>query len=157
MKTEAFIERAVLGVFRLAARITPGGIAALGLIVAALLPRAWIEPGPSFCPFRMWSGLPCPGCGLTRSVVALAHGDLAASLYFHPLGVAIVVGLLAIMLAELVLLVRRTRSNQTVGSVSTMALLERGARGPLALVGIGVIAVVWLVRLPLFLNGAWTI
>jgi len=31
-------------------------------------------------------GIPCPGCGLTRSWVSVAHGDFAASLGFHRLG-----------------------------------------------------------------------
>jgi len=30
--------------------------------------------------------MPCPGCGLSRSFVALSHGNLWAALRFHPLG-----------------------------------------------------------------------
>jgi len=30
-------------------------------------------------------GVPCPGCGFTRALLALARGDLAASLTLHPL------------------------------------------------------------------------
>ena len=37
MKTEACIERAVRGAFRVLARVTPGGVAAIGLLVAALV------------------------------------------------------------------------------------------------------------------------
>ena len=156
MQVESLITRSAAFVVGVAGRLTPGGIAAIGLLAAALLPRAWIEAGPSFCPFRLWSGLPCPGCGLTRSVVALAHGDLAASLYFHPLGVAIVAGLLVVAAAELVLAARRLRAGQASGSPSTAVLLDRAARGPLPWVGIAALAVVWVVRVPLFLNGTWT-
>ena len=41
---------------------------------------------PSFCPFYNLTGLPCPGCGLTRSFVCLGHGQWQASLHWHPLG-----------------------------------------------------------------------
>lgn len=41
---------------------------------------------PPMCGFRMGTGLPCPGCGLTRSWVHLAHGDLLGSFAQHRLG-----------------------------------------------------------------------
>jgi len=41
---------------------------------------------PSTCSFYYLTGWPCPGCGLTRAMVAAAHGDLAASWDFHRLG-----------------------------------------------------------------------
>jgi cytochrome bd-type quinol oxidase subunit 2 len=37
------------------------------------------------CLLSSTTGLPCPGCGMTRSVFALLRGDLAASVHFHPL------------------------------------------------------------------------
>lgn len=41
---------------------------------------------PPLCAFRIMTGLPCAGCGLTRSVVLLMHGNLAGSLAAHPFG-----------------------------------------------------------------------
>ncbi len=41
---------------------------------------------PNTCIFRSTTGLPCPGCGLTRSMVAAAHGRLAESFSHHRLG-----------------------------------------------------------------------
>jgi hypothetical protein len=41
---------------------------------------------PVTCGSRALLGLECPGCGLTRSFVALAHGDLQRSLAFHRVG-----------------------------------------------------------------------
>ncbi len=41
---------------------------------------------PEVCAFKRVTGLPCPGCGLTRSWVAAVHGDLADSFAFHRLG-----------------------------------------------------------------------
>ncbi len=41
---------------------------------------------PPLCMSRAWFGVECPGCGLTRSFVALAEGDIARSLSFHRVG-----------------------------------------------------------------------
>ena len=41
---------------------------------------------PQTCVFRNLTGLPCPGCGLSRSIVAAAHGDVGMSLMHHRLG-----------------------------------------------------------------------
>ena len=46
--------------------------------------------GRTLCPFALMTGIPCPGCGLTRSIAGLARGDLAASLSMHPFGAVLV-------------------------------------------------------------------
>jgi hypothetical protein len=43
-------------------------------------------PLPQLCLSRAWFGLDCPGCGLTRSFIYLAHGRWSASLHVHRLG-----------------------------------------------------------------------
>jgi hypothetical protein len=43
-------------------------------------------PMPATCRSRAWLGMKCPGCGLTRSIVYLAHGDWHASLRMHRFG-----------------------------------------------------------------------
>lgn len=40
--------------------------------------------GFSFCAFRRITGIPCPGCGMTRAMAALARGDFVAALHLHP-------------------------------------------------------------------------
>lgn len=44
---------------------------------------------PETCTFLRTTGIPCPGCGLTRSCVAAVHGRFGESLAFHPLGWAV--------------------------------------------------------------------
>lgn len=63
-------------------------IACIGLatLVASVLYAPWSTSGPVMCPLRFLVGLPCPGCGLTRSFCALAQGDLHNALHYHLLG-----------------------------------------------------------------------
>lgn len=60
------------------------GVVAIG--VAALLPADHVDEGPVICPFRRLTGLPCPGCGLTRSWTYLVHGRVGDSFAVHPFG-----------------------------------------------------------------------
>ena len=43
----------------------------------------WAERGPVLCVWRLTTGLPCGGCGLTRGFAALAHGHWQAALDFN--------------------------------------------------------------------------
>lgn len=53
------------------------GLAGMGLLVLYGFAR---------CPVAQWLHVPCPGCGMTRSVEALAHFDLGGVLRYNPLG-----------------------------------------------------------------------
>lgn len=46
---------------------------------------------PGMCVFRATFGIPCPGCGMTRSFVFLAHGDPRAAFAMNVLGPALFV------------------------------------------------------------------
>ncbi len=37
------------------------------------------------CPMRLLTGLPCPGCGMTRAWLSVLRLDFAAAFAFHPL------------------------------------------------------------------------
>ena len=37
------------------------------------------------CPLKFFSGISCPGCGMTRAAVSLLRLDVAAAFYYHPL------------------------------------------------------------------------
>jgi hypothetical protein len=43
-------------------------------------------PIPETCGMQIMFGRPCPGCGLTRSFIHLAHGDWRSSLAIHRIG-----------------------------------------------------------------------
>ncbi len=47
-------------------------------------------PLPTLCPSR-WIGFRCLTCGVTRSIIALMHGDARTSLALHPFGWLILV------------------------------------------------------------------
>lgn len=96
-----------LPAFAVPARIAPDpwtrhAVARLGasiLAVAALI--AWPHVLPALarwtdaaCLLRELTGLPCPGCGITTSLLALGRGDLVASWAANPAGV-VVAGLLS--------------------------------------------------------------
>ena len=37
------------------------------------------------CPIKFLTGVPCAGCGMTRAVVLMLHGEMAEAARFHPL------------------------------------------------------------------------
>jgi uncharacterized BrkB/YihY/UPF0761 family membrane protein len=45
-----------------------------------------LETDQSLCPLKMLSGFPCPGCGITKSLVYFYEGNIQKSLYYHILG-----------------------------------------------------------------------
>ena len=83
------------------------GFTAVGLVVAALYPPESADDGPILCPFRLATGLPCPGCGLTRSWIALAHGDVRGSLGEHPFGWAFMAAGTVLLVAVVIAVLRR--------------------------------------------------
>ncbi len=44
------------------------------------------QPSPLGCPFRFFTGIPCPGCGMTRSFLAIAQADFSNALSEHVFG-----------------------------------------------------------------------
>ena len=50
-----------------------------------------LESEQSFCPFKMLTGFPCPGCGITKSVVYFYDGNLLKSITFHLFGPFVII------------------------------------------------------------------
>ena len=91
------------------------------------------------CFFYRMTGIPCPGCGLTRSVLALLHGHLRESLLLHPLGPVLFLGLATALLAAVLPQAIRMRLIAAVSS------LERKT-GLLAWLLV-LLMVIWIIRL----------
>jgi hypothetical protein len=66
-----------------------GSVVALAPVLPAL---ARFVPA---CPFHALTGVPCPGCGVTRAALAFFRGDLAAAFGWNPLAAAALVAGLA--------------------------------------------------------------
>ena len=78
------MSRLVIGL----ARLRP--VLPVAVIAAVLAPL----PFPT-CGLRVTLGIPCPGCGMTRAVLAAARLDWASAMRWHPLALP----LLAVALA----------------------------------------------------------
>ena len=79
------------------------GAAIALLAAAALVTAASLEPSSGgygthrqfslpACSFLARTGYPCPSCGMTTSMTAMAHGDVSAAGRAHPFGVALFLG-----------------------------------------------------------------
>jgi hypothetical protein len=73
-------------------RVAVLALLAIGLVQTVLV--ALRLPGWP-CAFRQATGIPCPGCGLSRALASLLHGDVSRALAFHAFApVAVACGLL---------------------------------------------------------------
>jgi hypothetical protein len=79
-----------------------GGLALLVLAAAWLPPVLVLVPE---CVFKGLTGIPCPTCGATRSVVHLSHGDIAAALFMNPLSVLFMIAAVTYFLYCLITLI----------------------------------------------------
>lgn len=52
-------------------------------------------PLPHTCTFKNLTGIPCPGCGLSHSLVEAVRGDLKQSFDYHHLGLLTLIYVLA--------------------------------------------------------------
>ncbi len=67
--------------------LAPWVLVGLAGLAAFVVLAAWHPTGgaeSSICLFRRATGVPCPGCGLTRAFAALAKGHFGQAFSFHP-------------------------------------------------------------------------
>ena len=74
-------------------------LAAVALTLSFILPTDGL--GLSLCWFKSCFELPCPGCGLTRSVTCISQLQFAKAWDYHPFGTLIY----ALIIANVVLLI----------------------------------------------------
>ncbi|WP_347954847.1 DUF2752 domain-containing protein [Gordonia aichiensis] len=94
-----------------------GRPAIIGGVGAAVCAAVWIgrpsEPGGILppCPIKVLLNIDCPGCGATRALDALMHGDPGAAMHFNALAV---VAFLALVVGYLGYVVGRWRGRPIV-------------------------------------------
>lgn len=110
------------------------GVACVG--VAMTRNPATIEDGPVLCPFRLLTGVECPGCGTTRAWVYAGNGQWGEALSANPFGVVLLV---AVLFLGVFVLVRRVRR-------APAPVLEQIARTPWVLGFLGLWAVFGVLR-----------
>ena len=74
-------------------------MARLGILIAipivlAAVPTSTVEGALSLCLFKNTIGVECPGCGMTRAISCVFHGDFVGAWQYNRL-VAIVLPMLA--------------------------------------------------------------
>lgn len=89
-----------------------GSLALLALAAVRLLPLAELLPS---CVFRAFTGLPCPTCGITRSLVHFAHGDLHGAAAMNPGFTAIMASSLLFLLYNCLALFSSSRLTLSLG------------------------------------------
>lgn len=65
-----------------------------GLILCAIYISIMTALRGTVCPFRIFLGIPCPGCGLSRAALLLLSGDIGASFQMHPMLFLIIIGMI---------------------------------------------------------------
>lgn len=99
-------------------------------------------PFGSACYFKQHFGVPCPACGMTRSLVLTLHGDIAVAAELNPGGPVLVFGILYFSGAMLWLSLR-----QRALSTRDLAKAKRRIQWTTAIASAGLMAVVcahWL-------------
>ena len=112
--------------------------AALVLIVSRLLPPDGVFL--TICGFKILTGLPCPGCGLTRSVINLSHLHFALSFRLHPLG-------MAVYLMSIFLILYGCIPEKTRIAVDEMLLRNRKLLNTIGIIAVFLLAGIWIFRL----------
>lgn len=117
------------------------------LLALAVVAASTVFPvsglGVDLCPMHLATGLPCPGCGLSRGVAAISQGDFAAAAGLNPFSLLAwpVLVVLAVLALAPERLVRRLEARLDVhGPVLTRAFHVVLA----ALLGFGLLRLAWL-------------
>jgi Protein of unknown function (DUF2752) len=90
------------------------------------------HPGAPGCLFREVTGLPCPFCGLTHSMMALGQGDPTAAALQNPLGLLVLPLAIVLLVAGVRVMLRRRRLSWPV---------------PVLWIGLAVVLMSWLVQI----------
>src|SRR5579875_2087166 len=71
-------------------------------VLLVLVPTSWLENRPSLCLVRTIFGIRCPGCGMSRAISCVFHGDFKKAFRYNRLVVVVFPLLCYIWLKEVV-------------------------------------------------------
>ena len=111
------VEPALVG--RSTKRLAVIGVVGLfAVFVASMLFRPPAGDYFTVCGFKNFTGLPCPGCGLTHSFCALGRGDVADAFGFNVLGPPLFLSLVLIWIRSVCVLLNRTDAVQLLDRIA---------------------------------------
>jgi hypothetical protein len=132
MSSECVAEPATPWIYRLTALALLRWMAALALLMSFLLPAKGLF-GLDICLFHHVTGLPCPGCGMTRAFCAIAHGHFSQAWAIHPFSIPFY-GVAVLVLVEPPIAgkfqgLRQPGTQRILGFLGTGLLLAMGIFG----------------------------
>ncbi|MBI3951227.1 MAG: DUF2752 domain-containing protein [Acidobacteria bacterium] len=104
-------------------------------------------PAVTICGFRNLTGLSCPGCGITRGLSALLHGELLEAVRFNPLAIPASLFSILVWLRSLCVLTNQT---STLNWIDRLLAWRHHRRLMWALLAI--LAAFWLWRVGVYLQ-----
>ncbi|GAB4381032.1 MAG: DUF2752 domain-containing protein [Elainellaceae cyanobacterium] len=99
-------------------RLTYLAIALAPLIGSVLYNLGFRLPFLKGCPFLRYTGIPCPGWGMTRSFMAIARGDWQQALNYHLLAPLVFAGFLMATIHLLVELFCNQKIHTAYGAIA---------------------------------------
>jgi hypothetical protein len=60
-----------------------------GVSALVFIPTSFLESQHTVCVFRNLTGFSCPGCGMTRAISSLFHGDYFGAFHYNRLVVLV--------------------------------------------------------------------
>ena len=130
-------------------------VAGLAILVQAVLARVLLQADETrvyvlghaldwVCALRARFGLPCPTCGLTRSVILTLHGQVSRAWHVAPGGPPLTLGVLLVALGILALAAVELSSNRAAGDGNWLEKRMKTGLQTGALAWAGISTVVWL-------------
>lgn len=107
------------------------------LFVSAYIIKPALTKLP-LCSVKLFTGIDCPGCGLTRSIAFLTHGQIRKSIDYHPLGIIIALWIVYMLI--------RTVITSIVGK-PMRPLVSQRVRDMLLIIFVVALFGQWLVKL----------
>ncbi len=100
-----------------------------GLFVVFLASLLLTPPEGAYftiCGFKNFTGLPCPGCGLTHSFCALGKGEIAGAFGFNLLGPPLFLVLFFLWMRSALVLLNKSYAVQLLDQIARRLNLVRG-------------------------------